>query len=537
MTILKTKYTQLKTDLANVKNTARLAVALPQFFRRRITLQQAQEGVKKLLDTRVERFLELARAQIYARKDSPYRALLKRAGCEFADLQTQVRSRGLQETLVKLAGEGVYFTADEFKGKTPVVRGKVAFRVSPNDFGIRDLTAGTTIYSSGTRNAPIKTYSPVESQTERAMGEGVFLSAHGLLDRAHAVYEPVIAGRLHFILINGKLGIPTERWFSFNMSVHGALEAKYHEWNARLVALMGRWFGSGVANPQYLAAGDFKPVVDWVREKKLKGIGCCITTVVSNATRIARVAMETRCSLEGTSFIASGEPLTHAKKQLIEQSGARVAARCGIGEGIGALLGCGSPDSIDEMHVPESIFALFENPRVLDFTGSRIHPLMITTLQALTPRFLLNVENGDYATMLERNCGCALQRAGFTRHIHTIRSFEKFTSEGVNYSGTDLFELLENSIPAEFGGAPGDYQLVEEEDGNGQSRLTLMVHPSVGDLDEENLISRLQRGLAQGSRNHRFMTMIWRDAGTFRIKREAPLASARGKILPLHIKH
>ncbi|MDH3446085.1 MAG: hypothetical protein OEN50_19330, partial [Deltaproteobacteria bacterium] len=69
------------------------------------------------------------------------------------------------------------------------------------------------------------------------------------------------------------------------------------------------------------------------------------------------------------------------------------------------------------------------------------------------------------------------------------------------------------------------------------SRLTLMVHPSVGDLDEENLISRLQRGLAQGSRNHRFMTMIWRDAGTFRIKREAPLASARGKILPLHIKH
>ena len=111
------------------------------------------------------------------------------------------------------------------------------------------------------------------------------------------------------------------------------------------------------------------------------------------------------------------------------------------------------------------------------------------------------------------------------------------TSEGMNYSGTDLFALLENIIPSEFGGAPGDYQLVEEEDDQGQTRLSLVVHPAVGPVDEEKLLSRLQRLLAQGSPNNRFMATVWKEAGTFRVKREAPYASDRGKILPLRIRH
>ena len=111
------------------------------------------------------------------------------------------------------------------------------------------------------------------------------------------------------------------------------------------------------------------------------------------------------------------------------------------------------------------------------------------------------------------------------------------TSEGMNYSGSDLFELLEDTIPSEFGGGPGDYQLVEEEDDTGQTRLTLVVHHNVGELDNEKLLSRLEKGLAQGSRGNRFMSMLWQDAGTFRIRREVPHASPRGKILPLHIRH
>ena len=107
----------------------------------------------------------------------------------------------------------------------------------------------------------------------------------------------------------------------------------------------------------------------------------------------------------------------------------------------------------------------------------------------------------------------------------------------MNYFYGDLFPFLEEAIPSEFGGGPGDYQLVEEEDVDGQTRLTLLVHPDVGSLDEEALLLRLREGLAEGSRGNRFMSLVWQDAGAFRIRREVPHASPRGKVLPLYTPH
>jgi hypothetical protein len=276
--------------------------------------------------------------------------------------------------------------------------------------------------------------------------------------------------------------------------------------------------------------------LDWIVEKRRQGKNCCITTVMSNAAKISRQALEMGISLEGTTFSASGEPLTHSKHQLIKKAGARVALHYGPGGTGTSMLGCGNPRFIDEMHVPQSNLAFVENPRTLDFGDGPIHPVMVTTLHPSAPRFLFNVENGDYATLTTRDCGCALQQVGFTQHIHGVRSFEKMTGEGMNYSGSDLFELLENIFPSEFGGAPGDYQLVEEEDHRGQTRLTLVVHPDLGALDEDKLLARLQTGLAQGSRNHQFISKIWHDAGAFRVSRAVPHASKRGKVLPLYIK-
>jgi hypothetical protein len=76
----------------------------------------------------------LADSQIYGSPNSPYLKLLRHAGCDLSDLDRQVRRHGLEPTLAKLAGEGVYLTSDEFKGKSEVVRGKESFRVSPRDF-------------------------------------------------------------------------------------------------------------------------------------------------------------------------------------------------------------------------------------------------------------------------------------------------------------------------------------------------------------------------------------------------------------------
>jgi hypothetical protein len=69
------------------------------------------------------------------------------------------------------------------------------------------------------------------------------------------------------------------------------------------------------------------------------------------------------------------------------------------------------------------------------------------------------------------------------------------------------------------------------------SVLTLAVHPFVGELDESKVLARLRSALAKGSRGNRFMTGVWENAGTLRVKRQTPYVSPRGKMLPLHIPH
>jgi hypothetical protein len=137
--------------------------------------------------------------------------------------------------------------------------------------------------------------------------------------------------------------------------------------------------------------------------------------------------------------------------------------------------------------------------------------------------------------LTRRDCGCLLEKTGLSLHLHHIRSFEKLTSEGMNFFYGDLYELFESVFPGEFGGGPGDYQLREEEDKTGQTRLTLVVHPEVKALDERRILARLKAELSKRSRGDRFMADVWANAGTFNLKRAVPYASPRGKILPLHM--
>jgi hypothetical protein len=533
--LTKAIYRRLKADALKIGNAIAVAAALPRFFREQITPQQAEEEAKRLLDTRVERFLELIRGRIYECPGSVYLALLKHAGCEFGDLQRQVGHYGLEETLVKLASEGVYLTSDEYKGKKDVIRGRISFRVSPRDFDGQVSSAGFTVASSGTRNAPVSTFSSLGWRALRITGNAITYSAHDVFSKAYAVYQPILSGRVGAVLIRGKIGIATDRWFAPKIAVNGWLESQYHYFTNYLIVTVANWFGPGIAQPQFLESGEVRPIVEWVLQKRLEGQGCCIRTVYSNAVRIARCASAMGVSLEGTIFDGGGEPLTESKRAAMEQSGARVLTHYAFGGNVSAGLGCSHPAFTDEVHVHQSLVALIQNPRALDHTSPPIYPLLGTTLHPAAPRLLLNVENGDYATIMRRDCGCRLERLGFTQHLHTIRSFEKFTSEGMNYFATDLFELLENTIPSEFGGGAGDYQLVEEEDSENQTRLTLIVHPAVGELDEQRILERLRAELAGRSRDHRFMTDVWTNAGTFRVRRAVPHASARGKILPLHI--
>ena len=49
----------------------------------------------------------------------------------------------------------------------------------------------------------------------------------------------------------------------------------------------------------------------------------------------------------------------------------------------------------------------------------------------------------------------------------------------MNFLGADLIRLIEEVLPARFGGAPTDYQFVEREDARGLPKVDLRVSPRI----------------------------------------------------------
>jgi len=118
--------------------------------------------------------------------------------------------------------------------------------------------------------------------------------------------------------------------------------------------------------------------------------------------------------------------------------------------------------------------------------------------------------------------------------LHTIRSRDKLTSEGMNFLGADLLRLVEDVLPARFGGYPTDYQLAEQEE-QGLSRVNLLITPRRGPVDEQAVVAAVLDFLdavphARGPYGER-----WRDAGTLRVRREEPYATGASKVLALHV--
>jgi hypothetical protein len=513
---------------------ARLAAALPAFYRDRVTVERAEHEIKRALAGREAIFLDFLRAHVYGRATSPYLKLLKHAGCEFSDLSAEVGRHGLEGALARLAAAGVYLTAAEMKGKTDVVRGALSFRVFPEDLIDPAPVAGYITRTGGTNNRPILLVRPLSIIAENVSARGVFLSAHGLMSAAHAVEHAILPGHgVSTIMSLAKLGIRVDRWFARTVPAHDALHFAHSYLATYLTVALGNWFGPGFPRPEFTDGDDTGRIVAWIVEKRRAGTPMTITTGTSAAFAVARAATAAGTSLEGATFIVSGEPLTEAKAQMVARSGARIATRYTFSGGGNIGFACANPLHVDEIHVNQHSTAIVERPAPIPGAPG-IRPFLFTTLDPSWP--LLNVENGDYGILEKRDCGCDLGRAGLRLHLHRIRSYEKFTSEGMNYFYGDLYEFFESTLPAEFGGASGDYQLAEEEDVDGRTRLTLRADPRIGALDEAKLLARLREELGRRSWGHELQARIWERAGTLRIKRERPLASPMGKILPLQIQ-
>jgi hypothetical protein len=162
--------------------------------------------------------------------------------------------------------------------------------------------------------------------------------------------------------------------------------------------------------------------------------------------------------------------------------------------------------------------------------------LLISSIRKTAPLILLNVSMGDRANLVRRDCGCGLERIGWSTHLHTIRSFEKLTAGGITFFDTDVIRVLEEVLPKRFGGGPTDYQLVEEEAPSGNPCLRLLVDPSIGPVDDAVVADAFLDAIGAGSGGPRVAELVWREAGVLQVERREPERTRSGKILHLHVR-
>jgi hypothetical protein len=194
---------------------------------------------------------------------------------------------------------------------------------------------------------------------------------------------------------------------------------------------------------------------------------------------------------------------------------------------------CGNPHALDDVHIFRDRLAVLQRDRSVDGSGLTVGALHYTTLTASSPKLMINVESDDYGVLEERDCGCVLGELGLGLHLHGIRSYEKLTSEGNHFLGTDLLALVDEILPGRFGGEPTDYQLVEEEV-SGLPKVTVVIRPGVGAVPEDEVVSAVVDFLRAEPRN-RLMAEVWEQGDTLRVVRREPSLTRAAKILPLHI--
>jgi hypothetical protein len=220
---------------------------------------------------------------------------------------------------------------------------------------------------------------------------------------------------------------------------------------------------------------------------------------------------------------------------MVEGVGARALVRYAFTEAGIIGYGCAEPQLSDDLHFFSNCYGLIQRSRTVGDSGPSVEAFLFTSLLPSAPKILLNVESGDYGTVERRGCGCRLGTLGLTTHLGKIRSFEKLSGEGMTFVQTEFLRVLEEVLPAHFGGTSADYQALEEEGENGILQLLLLVSPRVGPVDEDRVRQTFLEELGRDGGFARLSAELWQRAGTVRVRRQWPVPTQAGKILPFHV--
>jgi len=503
---------------------ARLLGGLRAHLRTPLTLPESRAILRQRLENRGTDFLALTKQAIFANRRSPYRALLRLAGCEYGDLERLVHLDGVEGALRVLLRRGVYLTVDEFKGKRPVVRGTTTLDAGPLLLQNPLATPHFWGMTGGSRGAATRLPLDLACVRDRAVNLYLSLDAQGGAAWRKAVWgTPTITALLWYSICGGRAAA----WFSQVDPGLRGLHPRYR-WSVRAVSWASRLAGVPLPRLQHVPLDAPLPIARWMRAILAKGDIPHLWAFPSSAVTLCRAAEEAGIDITGARFTITGEPVTTTRLSAIRRAGVVAVPDYGSADSGGSVTyGCLSPEAPDDVHLFQDLNALIQADAAPFPSGA----LLISSLRPTVPFMLLNVSMGDCAAVTDRRCGCPMEALGWRTHLHTIRSFEKLTAGGMTFVDTDVIRVLEQVLPDRFGGSPVDYQLIEGEAEDGRPQLSLLIHPRVGPLDARAVEEAFLGAIGTGSGAARIMAHQWREGRMLRVEREPPRTGVLGKIL------
>jgi len=512
-----------RSVLADASMAGRLVRRLPAYLRNPVAPEEREAIIRLRLERRAEGFLSFMGRAVFEHPPSPYKRLLSHAGCDFADLCGLVEREGIEGTLEALLQRGVYLTLDEFKGSVPVERGSLIFDVERDRFRNPLSATHWLAFTSGSRGTPTSIGLDLEAVRERSVNMFLALQGWRTDDCRMAIWT--LRGLTPLLWFSGN-GRPVERWFRQGASSPSGLGSKF-DWATRVATWTSHLVGVPLPTPQTVDIDTPSPIVSWLGEVLSRGHTPHLWSAPSSVVRLCQQAEADGIDITGAHFTLTGEPITEARLAFVKRLGGVAAPDYGAAETGGSIAyGCRAPSAPDDVHLFSDLNSLIQAEHPPFPSGA----LLITTLRPTAPFVMLNVSLGDRATMASGSCGCPLERFGWRGRMRDIRSYEKLTAGGISFEDTPIIEILEDVLPARFGGGPTDYQLAEETGPDSQPRLHLLVHPAVGSLDENAVAEALLEALGSKDETSHEMACHLRNSGMLKVVRDAPSAEGTGKI-------
>lgn len=489
-------------------------------------------ALQRQMENREQHFLDSARRIVFANPRNPYHEMFKLAGCTEQDLADEIKHHGLETALKSLFAAGVYLTHDEFKGKTPLVRGGREIPVNPAWF-LNPLVRGyIETRSSGSRGQGTPALQNSALSLYRLAYLELTIHELGLDGRAMAVVFPVLPSALAILnsLWMCCLNRRVDKWFAMQGSLR---ESWHYRTMTNALVRYGRALGGQLPLPESLPQNDFTPVARWLAEEKRRGKPGWVDSFASQAVRIADAAQKAGLDISGTLFLIAGETLTEAKRASIEAAGCEVFPRYLISEVGFVGYSCRQMRTGNCVHVMRDGVAVIGRKRCAPFSDVEVDSLLFTTLLPFATRFLINAEMDDAGVIEPSDCQCEFAKLGMRTVIRDIHSYGKLTGQGITLIAGDVARILDSSLPARFGGTSGDYQLVEY-DGMRQAEIELRISPRTGARspgEVRDFLLHEIRACYGGS----LASRLWMHSDGIRAVVAEPLATPGGKVLLLHL--